>query len=251
MAIVTAVGCLALAPLALLAVTSLGRRWFWPDLLPPEWSLRAWQYITSSDAGVMGALATSLALSGVVAITAVLIAVPAARVLALRRVPCKGLLTFGLLLPILTPPLAAAMGLHAVFLHLGLADSLAGVVLVHLVPAVPYATVMLAGSFAGFDTDWEAQARTLGAGRFAVWTRVTLPTLAPGLAVAGTFAFLVSWSQYLLTLLVGGGQVLTLPLLLVSFVRGGDEAVGAALSLLFIAPTLVLFAGAARVMRDV
>jgi len=83
-----------------------------------------------------------------------------------------------------------------------------------------------------------------------VWTRVTIPALAPGLAVAAAFAFLLSWSQYLLTLLVGGGRVLTLPLLLLGFQRGGDEAVAAALALVFIAPTLIVFALVARVVSD-
>src|SRR6185503_20623113 len=64
------------------------------------------------------------------------------------------------------------------------------------------------------------------------------------------FAFLLSWSQYLLKLLVGGGRVLTLPLLLLGFRRGGDEAVAAALALVFIAPTLIVFALVARVVSD-
>jgi putative spermidine/putrescine transport system permease protein len=115
---------------------------------------------------------------------------------------------------------------------------------------VPYATLMLAGTFTHFDTDLEGQARTLGASPRRVWTRVTLPALAPGIALATAFAFLISWSQYLLTLLVGGGQVITLPLLLVGFVRGGDDAVGAALSLVFIAPTLLVFGAVARLLRS-
>ena len=58
--------------------------------------------------------------------------------------------------------------------------------------------------------------------------------------VAGLFAFLVSWSQYVLTLLIGGGQVVTLPVLLFSSVPGGDSASIAAQSLLFVGPGLLI-----------
>jgi putative spermidine/putrescine transport system permease protein len=53
----------------------------------------------------------------------------------------------------------------------------------------------------------------------------------------------------LITLLVGGGQIITLPLLLVAFQRGGDQAIAAALSLVFLAPTLVVFVLASQFLR--
>jgi putative spermidine/putrescine transport system permease protein len=64
--------------------------------------------------------------------------------------------------------------------------------------------------------------------------------------VGSLFAFLISWSQYLLTLIIGGGQMITLPVLLFAFANSGDNAITAALSLLFIAPALLLFLLTAR-----
>jgi len=247
---VAATAALALGPLALMGVTSAGRQWFWPDLLPQAWSPRAWAALAAPGAGIGGAFVRSAVVASLVSVAAVVIGFPAARALALHRFRGRGPLMLALLLPVLTPPIAAAMGLHTVFLWLGLTDTWMGVAIVHLVPAVPYATLMLAGSFARFDTDLEWQARTLGASPRTVWLRVTLPALAPGIAVAAAFAFVISWSQYLLTLFIGGGQVQTLPLLVVGFVRGGDDAVAAALSLVFIAPTLVIFGSVARFLRS-
>ena len=235
------IACCALLPLAVVSIASVARLWFWPALLPGDWTLRAWQYVMSGAGGIGPALMTSTALAAVVAVVSVAVALPAARALALHEFRGKRLVLFALLLPMLAPPLAAAMGIHAVFLRAGLSDSFAGVALVHLIPAVPYATLLLAGTFARFDTDWEAQARTLGARPWSVWTRVTLPLMAPGIAVATILAFVVSWSQYVLTLLVGGGRILTLPLAIVAFQRGGDDAVAAALSVIFVLPALALF----------
>jgi putative spermidine/putrescine transport system permease protein len=245
-----AVAACALIPLGMVMAGSVASRWYWPALLPAEWTLRAWRYVVSGSGGIGAALVTSSALALVVAGLAVAIALPAARALALHQFRGKRVVLFALLLPMLAPPLAAAMGLHAVFLQAGLADSVLGVMLVHLIPAVPYATFVLAGTFAGFDPDWEAQARTLGASRWSVWTRITLPAIAPGVALAAILAFVVSWSQYVLTLLVGGGRVLTLPLVLVAFQRGGDEAVAAALSIVFVAPVLLLFVVTAPLLED-
>ena len=50
---------------------------------------------------------------------------------------------------------------------------------------------------------------------------MTLPAILPGLVVGGLFAFIISWSQYVLTLLIGGGNVLTLPVLLFSSLPRG------------------------------
>ena len=146
-------------------------------------------------------------------------------------------------------PLAAAMGVHGLFLRYGLAETAVGVILVHLIQSVPYAILMLAGSFSRLDPDIEAQARTLGASPAAVLRYVTLPAIAPGIAVAAAFAFLISWSQYLMTILIGGGRVLTLPLALIAFQRGGDEAITAALSLVFLFPTLTVFVAVSRYLR--
>ncbi len=245
-----AVSGVAVIPLLLLAARSLAQSWFWPSLLPPVWSIRAWQYVFSPTAEVFPALTTSLTIALAVTLLAVTVSLPAARVLAWQEFRGKRAVIFALLLPVLTPPLAATMGVHALFLRYGLTDTLIGVALSHLISTVPYATLMLTGSFSRFDPDYEAQARTLGADGFDVWRHVTFPAIAPGLAVAASFAFLISWSQYLTTLLIGGGRILTLPLTLVAFQRGGDEAIAAALSLVFLAPAAAAAFSVARFLKE-
>ena len=240
---------LSIGPLTLLLLTSLARHWYWPAFLPREYSVQAWTDIASPSSGATSALATSTGIAAVVTVLALMVGLPAGRALGLHEFRGKRTVVFLLLLPVLAPPLASTMGVHAIFLHYGLTDSLVGVALVHLISTVPYCVLMLSSSFANFDTDWEEQARTLGASQLAVWLHVTLPAIAPGVAIAAVFAFLISWSQYLTTLFVGGGHIITLPLLLVAFQRGGDQGIAAALSLLFLTPTFVLFAAAARFLN--
>jgi putative spermidine/putrescine transport system permease protein len=240
---------IAIFPMLLLAVGSFAQRWFWPDLLPRAWSPRAWLYLVSPASAVIPAIATSLWIALAVTAISVAVALPAARALAWYEFPGKRAFFFLLLLPVIAPPLASAMGIHGLFLRFGLTETVLGVILVHLIPAVPYTILMLTGSFTRFEPDWEAQARTLGANTLSVWRYVTLPAIAPGLAIAAVFAFLISWSQYLFTVLIGGGQVLTLPRILVSFQQGGDEAITAALAIVFLGPTVAAFLLTARFLR--
>lgn len=241
---------LALAlPLLVLPLSALSRRWFYPQLLPREWTTAPLLEVLG-HAEVRDALGLTFQIALWASMIALLIGYPAARTLGLHDFRGKRLVLMVLFLPTVVPPVAMGMGLNIVFLRLGLAGTIAGVVLVHLIPVLPYAVFALIGVFARYDPHYEYQARVLGAGRAQVFFRVTLPLVLPGLLVAGLFAFLVSWSQYLLTLLIGGGQVLTLPLLLFAALAGGNPTSIAILSLVFIAPPVVVIVATSRYLSS-
>mgnify|MGYP000093122445 FL=1 len=234
-------------PFVPLILWSFSERWFFPGLWPQAWGLRAWTYIAST-AGmqVMAAIGHSVFVAAVTAALAVAIGLPAGRALGLYAFKGKDLVSVILTLPIIVPPLCVAMGLHLWFIRLGLAEAYAGVIGVHLTFCLPYAIFVLWGVFSNYNPDFEAQARSLGASRLAVITRVMLPMILPGLSVAALFAFLLSWSQYLSTLIIGGGRVTTLPILLFALMGSGDRPVAAAVSLVFVAPAFVALLFSAR-----
>ncbi len=238
------------APLAVLGVQATSRGWFYPQVLPREWTAEAVSRLVT-DPGIRDALATGLVVSLAATTVAMLLGVPAARALGTRRFPGRGLALAVLALPLLVPPPAVGIGLNVAFLRAGLAGDTVGVVLAHLVPTVPYVVFPLLGAFARYDEGIELQARSLGAGPLTVAVRVSLPLLAPALAVAALFGFLASWGQYTLTLLIGGGRVVTLPVLLVSTATGGDPAVAATLALALAGPAVLAVALAVRVARAV
>ena len=74
---------------------------------------------------------------------------------------------------------------------------------------------------------------------------VTLPAVFPGLVVAMMFAFLIAWSEYIMTLLIGGGVVRTLPLVLFSFATS-DLSVASALCVLFVIPAVAILVVSSR-----
>ncbi len=226
-------------PFIPLVIWSLTARWQWPDLLPQVWSLQPWRYLLAPSTGMMPALAESLLLAVVVTSIALLISLPAGQALGQREFPGKSLVELMVMLPILMPTFAVALGLHATFLRYGLADTRLGVALVHLIPTAPYMVRVLAAAYASLGIRLEEQARTLGASHWQVFTRVTLPRLLPAIAAGSVFVFLGSLGQYITTLLIGGGQVVTLPVVLYPQMTGGDRGMAAAASLILATPALL------------
>ncbi len=233
-------------PMVPLLIWSFARGWRFPDLLPQDWTLQAWQFALSGRSGVLESLGTTVQIAGLATLAAVLVGVPAGRALGLYRFRGKALVEMLILAPLIVPGIAVALGLHSVFLQLGLTNSLWGVVLVHLIPTLPYMILVMAGIFAGFDPDYEAQARSLGASALQTFRHVTLPAILPGLVVGALFAFLVSWSQYILTLLIGGGRVITLPLLLFNYASAGRNDLTGAIGIIYVLPGVIILIFTAR-----
>jgi len=228
-----------LLPMIPLLIWSFAARWQFPDLLPESWSLRAWSIALGPVTGVQNAIVDSIIIAFTVTLISILIAVPAGRGMGMYKFRGKRIVEFLLLAPVIIPPLVVIMGIQVLFIRLGLADTHLGVILVHLSPVMPYAVLVMAGIFANYNAEFEEQARSLGASPLKTFWYVTLPAISPGMMIAALFAFLISWSQYITTLLIGGGIVKTLPLVLFTLAGTNDTAVTAAVSIIFVFPAII------------
>lgn len=242
--IVTAV----VAPLVPLVLWSGAGSWPYPDLLPTDGTTRGLSMIVSARA--WHALVTSTVVAISVSVLSCAIGLPAGRAVGLHRFRGRRLVQFLLLAPVIVPGLAVILGVQVFFIRWGLSETIIGVVLVQLVLTVPYAATILGGAFESFDEDLEHQARVLGAGSARITALVTIPVLAPALFASALLTFLISWSEYILTLLIGGGQVQTLPLLLFATIGSSDTTAAAALGLLVVVPPVLLVLVASRLLRS-
>ena len=227
-------------PLIPLGIWSVSRSWYFPDILPAEFSLHAWKYVFSPSSEILAASWRTAAIAIGVTLISVLIGVPAGRALGLYQFRGKPIVELLILAPTIVPGIAVILGIHVVFLKLGLANNIAGVIIVHLIPSLPYMILVMASVFSNHNPEAEAQARTLGATAPKVFWYVTLPSILPGLLIGSFFVFLVSWSQYILTLVIGGGRVVTLPLLLFNFATSGRNDISGAIGILYILPGVFL-----------
>jgi putative spermidine/putrescine transport system permease protein len=236
----------SILPLVPLVIWSFAHGWRFPDVLPAEFTLSAWSFAWSDASGVLASFGVTAGIAAATTLAALVIGLPAARALGMHEFRGKLLVQTLILAPVLVPGIAIALGLHGVFLALGLTNSILGVVLVHLVPALPYMILILSGVFSAHDVDFEDQARSLGAGPMQTLWHVTLPAILPGVVVACLFTFLISWSQFLLTLMIGGGRVVTMPLLLFGFATSGRNDLTGAIALIYILPGIVLLCVTSR-----
>jgi putative spermidine/putrescine transport system permease protein len=86
------------------------------------------------------------------------------------------------------------------------------VALVHIY--VPFMVLTLTGVIGRIDERLEQAARSLGAGRVRTFLEVTLPLSLPGILAGSLLVFALSISAYVTPSLMGGTDVLTLPMLI-------------------------------------
>jgi putative spermidine/putrescine transport system permease protein len=250
-----------LGPFIPLVVASFAFRWNWPDLLPSRWWWEAratarlpqgWDYVFSPVSRVIESTGNTLLIAVLVTLLCTAISLPAARVLARERFRGKSLVEFFLLTPLIVPEIAVGLGILVTFIQLGLAGTIPGIILVHLVPTIPYMVRVLTSVFQGLSKDYEEQARVLGAGPLRTLWHVTMPMILPGIIAGGLFAFLISSNIFLLTFFIGRGRIETLPTLLFSRVSGGGalDAVAAGVALIVCIPGIVLLIITERFIKE-
>lgn len=235
--------CWLVVPLVPVLVWAGAERWSFPDMLPRVWGVSGWR--DAAAAGLPLALLRSLVLGLAVAAVATPLGVMTGRALGWRLAGRPRLVVALLLVPLVLPPFTVAMGLDVVLIRVGLPE-LVSVVLLLSVLAIPYTAYTSATGFARTSPELEAQARALGATPRQARLLVVLPAVRGSILVAALLAFLVGWSDYVVTLLVGGGQLVTAPVLLGAAASGsGNDSMVAAMALATLVPPVLLVTAAA------
>ncbi len=113
------------------------------------------------------------------------------------------------------------------------------VALVHIY--VPFMVLTLAGVIGRIDTRLEEAAQSLGAGLVRTFLEVTLPLSLPGVAAGSLLVFALAISAYVTPYLMGGSQVLTLPMLIYQQVAATfNTAFAGALGILLLVVSIVI-----------
>jgi len=149
---------------------------------------------------------TSLVVALLVTLFSVVIATFGA--LAFARYDWKGRRLYQklILLPIFFPQPVLGLALLLGFSAAGIQTTWMTAVFAHLVWIVPVVTLVIAIQVYGFDPSLEEAAFDLGCSRLQVFREVTLPLLWPGIWSGMLFAFLLSWSNFPLSLYTTGAD---------------------------------------------
>ena len=230
-----------LFPVVLLMLLSISASWRFPELFPATWSFRPLLYVLSQRKSIIKSILGSfLYSSAAVGLTAAL-CFPAASLFARERFKGKQLLEVLFLLPALVPSITFSMGIHYMFIRIGLADTAVGVVLVLTMFSFPYMLRALTAGFRAYGTEFSQCASNLGAGYWTRMLRVELPLITPSLVAGGSVVFLVAFTEYFLVFLIGGGAVPSFSGYLFPMLLSSDRPVAALLTLIFLAIPILLF----------
>ena len=171
------------------------------SFLPHQWTLanfaRAWTAPTSNYS-FLHLAGNSLLVAGSTALIALVFGATAAYAFARYRFPGRKVGLFATLVLLMLPP-AGLMALYFLFiLSLGLRGSLVALVFVYSAIAVPFALWTIRNAIQSVPLEQEEAAMLEGASRLQIFARITLPQIAPAVAVAVFIAFLLSWSEFAL-----------------------------------------------------
>ena len=227
-------------PVLAMIVWIFTERWAWPDIWPQVLSLRSVREVLHTGGLLTGIILSSTVISCAVAALSVVIGLMTARALVFYDFFGKCLIYFFTSLPLMVPVSVFAMGAHLTFIRLGLNNTVFGVIIAHLICSLPYAVHLLAAGTEALGSGLEEQARVLGASGLCAFRRITLPLLAPVILTAFSMSYIVSFSQYFLTLLIGGGQVRTFTVIMVPYLQGGERNIASIYSTIFLGITLIV-----------
>lgn len=230
-----------LLPCLLLLVWMFTERWAWPDLLPQRFSLRAAAEVFGRRGELLKVFFSSVLISTAVAALSAVIGVMTCRALVFYNFFGKRLMGFLTILPFMVPATVFAMGIQLTFIRMELNNTISGVILAHLICSLPYGVRLIMDGTKALGKELEDQARVLGASPWQAFYKVSLPVLAPVILSAASMAYVVSFSQYFLTLMIGGGQVRTFSIVMVPYLQSGDRSMASVYSVLFLAVTLSVF----------
>ncbi|MEP6853101.1 MAG: ABC transporter permease [bacterium] len=255
-----------------LATGRAGRNAPWPVLLVGAAALMVfalpllallvrapWRSLLSilRDEQAVTALRLSLGCATAATALSVLLGVPLAWVLARGRLPGTAVIRAFALLPLVLPPVAGGVALLAAFGRRGVVGryldqwfgitlpfTTAGVVVAQTFVAMPFLVLVLEGALRGLDPGLEQAAATLGAGRWTVIRRVTVPALLPSLAAGAVLCWARALGEFGATIIFAGnypGRTQTMPIVVsLALDDGPDEAIALSVVLLAVSLTILV-----------
>ena len=137
--------------------------------------------------------------------------------------------------PLLIPEILTAIALLFYFYGLGLGTRYSIAIQIgHIVITFPYVFLNVSTALFNFDRSQEEAARSLGAGPWMTFRRVTLPAIKPGLITGCLFAFVISFDVFNVSLLLKALGKNTMPLELFDYLRFNFDPTAAAIASLSI-----------------
>jgi putative spermidine/putrescine transport system permease protein len=200
-----------LAPLVVIVAMSVSAAPF--ASFPPRGFTLAWYGTVLQDREFLQSVGLSTGLALAATAGALLLGVPAAYALVRHDMPGRSAARALLLSPLIFPVLVTGVALLRLFSTWQSSNTVLNLLLAHVLVTTPYVVRTVWASLLMSDPALEDAARTLGAGPWRVFRRVTLPMIAPGVMAGALFAFMISFDNYPVSMWLADARVVPLPML--------------------------------------
>ena len=225
-----------MAPIVIVVVASFTPRGYL-EFPPQGVSLRWYAEVLTSWPWIK-AFGISVALATVAATLTTFICFLAALVTTRRTFAGKGLLETLIIMPLLLPHAALAIALFSLVLFVGLRGTFPGLILAHLIVALPFVYRPIVNGLRQLDLSIEEAAMTLGADPATTFRKITLPLIRPALISAFLFSFIVSFDEVTVSVFLTGVDLTTLPVKILSEIQNSASPAIAAVSTILMCITL-------------
>ena len=251
-AVLTAIFAFLLAPVALVVWISF----FSQQLIvfPPKgysliWYENIWEQKNFIHAFILS-FQVALAATAVSMVMGLLASVGLTRF----NLPGKNTLQSLFLSPLVVPVIITGMAMYIFFIRfqrmLGveLVPSFAVLVLAHVVITLPWTVRLITAGLTGLNEELEEAAMDLGASKWRAFWRVTLPIIRPSIVASGIFAFIFSFGNLEVSLMLVGPGETTIPIEILNYVFWKMDPTIAAVATVRIVITAVLMLIADRIV---
>jgi multiple sugar transport system permease protein len=192
-----------------------------PDWFPIHPTFEGYQAVLSQQLPYLG---TSLIVGLGTVILTVALAAPAAFSLAKLRPAGRGVLNFVLLIAQMIPGIIMAMGFYAIFLGMGVLNTVWGLIVADSTIAVPFGVLIFSAFMAGIPNELMQAAKIDGAGTWRTFRSIVLPVSRNSIVTVSLFAFLWAWSDFIFSsTLNSGGSLQTITLGIYKYIGNNNQ----------------------------
>ncbi len=227
-----------LAPLVAVVVVSFTSKGYLS--MPTDGLSLRWFKAIFNYPGFIDAFWMSLYLGVGASTIAVALAIPAAVAIGRYRFPGRDGISALFMSPMMIPAVVLGVSFLRFFSQIGLSGTFIGITLAHVVLVMPYALRLVLASITGLPRDAEEAAATLGASRWTVFRRITLPLILPGVAGGWLLAFITSFDEVTMSIFVASPETMTLPVRMYHHIAQTIDPLIASISTVLIVMTVAL-----------
>lgn len=161
---------------------------------------------------------------------------------AMEKVECKikGVLEILIILPLIVPVLTITLGLGNIFLFLKIFPRILQVSIVHTLVTLPYYIYSVRIGYRNMSDSYFKLTKLYGMNMYSSFLKIQYPLLKSFILTGISFVILVSLGQYITTFILGGGRILTIPLVIMPYISNGDFKVGSSYSILYIVISYII-----------